>query len=61
MITRGSGNYSSDKDKEIVRLKRQLRDAEGAIKVQKKSNKHSGIVTTEEIYKNIKEVSENSK
>ena len=28
MITRGSGNYSSDKDKEIVRLKRQLRDIE---------------------------------
>ncbi|WP_263850742.1 hypothetical protein [Ligilactobacillus salivarius] len=33
MITRGSGNYSSDKDKEIARLKRQLRDAEGAIEV----------------------------
>lgn len=32
---RGSGNYSSDK--EIVRLKRQLRDAEGAIKVLKKA------------------------
>lgn len=34
---RGSGNYSSDKDKEIVRLKRQLRDAEGAIEVLKKA------------------------
>ena len=33
MITRGNGNYSSDKDKEIARLKRQLRDAEGAIEV----------------------------
>lgn len=37
VITRGSGNYSSDKDKEIVRLKRQLRDAEGAIEVLKKA------------------------
>ena len=36
VITRGSGNYSSDKDKEIARLKRQLRDAEGAIEVLKK-------------------------
>lgn len=33
---RESGNYSSDKDKEIARLKRQLRDAEGAIEVLKK-------------------------
>lgn len=36
VITRVSGNYSSDKDKEIARLKRQLRDAEGAIEVLKK-------------------------
>ena len=34
---RGSGNFASDKDKEITRLKRQLRDAEGAIEVLKKS------------------------
>ncbi|UVF14338.1 transposase [Limosilactobacillus fermentum] len=34
---RGSGNFASDKDKEIARLKRQLRDAEGAIEVLKKS------------------------
>lgn len=33
----GSGNFASDKDKEIARLKRQLRDAEGAIEVLKKS------------------------
>ncbi|MGO3111136.1 MAG: hypothetical protein ACTIIU_05270 [Latilactobacillus curvatus] len=32
-----SGNFASDKDKEIARLKRQLRDAEGAIEVLKKS------------------------
>ena len=35
MITRGSRNYSSNK--EIARLKRQLRDAEGAIEVLKKA------------------------
>ena len=34
---RGSGNFASDKDKEIARLKRRLRDAEGAIEVLKKS------------------------
>ncbi|QBZ23031.1 transposase (plasmid) [Lactiplantibacillus plantarum] len=34
---RGSGNFASDKDKEIARLKRQLRDGEGAIEVLKKS------------------------
>ena len=34
---RGSGNYASDKDKEIAQLKRQLRDAKGAIEVLKKS------------------------
>lgn len=34
---RGSGNLASDKDKEIARLKRQLRDAERAIEVLKKS------------------------
>ena len=33
----GSGNYASDKDKEIAQLKRQLRDAKGAIEVLKKS------------------------
>ena len=34
---RGSGNFASDEDKKIARLKRQLRDAEGAIEVLKKS------------------------
>lgn len=34
---RGSGNYASDKDKEIAQLKRQLRDAKRAIEVLKKS------------------------
>lgn len=34
---RGSGNYASDKDKEIARLKRELRDAEGAIEVLKQA------------------------
>lgn len=36
-IGRGSGNFASDKDKEIAQLKRKLRDAEGAIEVLKKS------------------------
>lgn len=34
---RGSGNYASDEQKEIVRLKRQLRDAEDALDVLKKA------------------------
>ena len=34
---RGSSNYASDKDKEIARLKRELRDAEGAIEVLKQA------------------------
>ena len=35
--TRGSGNYASDEQKEIARLKRQLRDAEDALDVLKKA------------------------
>lgn len=34
---RGSGNYASDEQKEIARLKRQLRNAEDAIDVLKKA------------------------
>ena len=34
---RGSGNYSSEEEKEIARLKRQLRDAEDALDVLKKA------------------------
>lgn len=33
----GSGNYASDKDKEIAQLKRKLRDAESTIEILKKS------------------------
>ena len=35
--TRGSGNYSSDEQKEITRLKRELRDAQDALDVLKKA------------------------
>lgn len=35
--TRGSGNYSSDDQKEIARLKRELRDAQDALDVLKKA------------------------
>lgn len=35
--TRGSGNYSSDGQKEIARLKRELRDAQDAPDVLKKA------------------------
>ena len=35
--TRGSGNYSSDEQKEIARLKRELRDAQDALDVLKKA------------------------
>lgn len=31
--SRGSGNYASDKAKEIARLKRELRDAQDALEV----------------------------
>lgn len=34
---RGSGNYSSDEQKEIARLKRELRDAHDALDVLKKA------------------------
>jgi len=34
---RGSGNYASDKDKEIARLKRELRNANDAIDILKKA------------------------
>jgi transposase len=36
-VGRGSGNYASDKDKEIAQLKRKLRDAESTIEILKKS------------------------
>lgn len=34
---RGSGNYSSDAEKEIARLKKQLRDKEDALQILKKA------------------------
>lgn len=34
---RGSGNYESDEQKEIARLKRELRDAQDALDVLKKA------------------------
>ena len=42
---RGSGNYASDEQKEIARLKRELRDAQDALDVLKKSYQHSGKIT----------------
>ena len=35
--TRGSGNYASDEQKEIARLKRELRNAQDALDVLKKA------------------------
>ena len=35
--TRGSGNYASDEQKEIARLKRELRDTQDALDVLKKA------------------------
>ena len=37
VVSRGSGNYSSDEAKENARLRRQLRDAEDALEVLKKA------------------------
>lgn len=34
---RGSGNYSSDAEKEIIRLKKELRDKEDALQILKKA------------------------
>lgn len=38
LACRGSGNYSSDAEKEIARLKRELRDATDALDVLKKQS-----------------------
>ncbi|BCK00683.1 transposase [Anaerocolumna chitinilytica] len=35
--SRGSGNYTSDEEKEIARLKRELRDTQDALDVLKKA------------------------
>lgn len=35
--TRGSGNFASDEQKEIARLKKELRDAQDALEVLKKA------------------------
>jgi transposase len=37
IVARGSGNFSSDEQKEIARLKRKLRDTEDALEVLKKA------------------------
>jgi transposase len=34
---RGSGNYNSDADKEIARLKKELRDSQDALEILKKA------------------------
>ena len=41
---RGSGNYSSDAEKEIARLKKELRDKEDALDILKKA---IGILNTD--------------
>ena len=35
--TRGSGNYSSDEEKEMARLQRELRDTKDALEILKKA------------------------
>ena len=57
---RGSGNYASDEQKEIARLRRELRDAQDALDVLKKSNQHSGKMT-EAIYLEVTEKTEAAK
>lgn len=37
VVMRGSGNYSSDEQKEIARLKRELRDTKDALEILKKA------------------------
>jgi transposase len=37
VVHRGSGNYSSDAEKEIARLKKELRDSQDALDILKKA------------------------
>ncbi len=43
----GSGNHESDEQREIARLKRELRDTQDALDVLKKSHRHSGKKTNQ--------------
>ena len=45
----GSGNHESDEQREIARLKRELRDTQDALDVLKKSHRHSGKRLTKAI------------
>ena len=38
VVMRGSGNYASDEQKEIARLKRELRDTKDALEILKKQS-----------------------
>ena len=40
ILVRGSGNYASNEQKEIARLKRELRDAQDALDVLKKATEN---------------------
>lgn len=57
---RGSGNYESNEQKEIARLKRELRDAQDALDVQK-SHRYSGKRLTAAIYTEVAVKAEISK
>ena len=37
VVMRGSGNYSSEEQKEVARLKRELRDTKDAVEILKKA------------------------
>ena len=60
IVVRGSGNYESDEQKEIARLRRELRDTKDALDVLKKSHQHSGKIT-EAIYLQVSEQAEIAK
>ena len=60
ILARGSGNYASEEQKEIARLRRELRDAQDAPDVLKKGNQHSGKMT-EVIYLKVSEKTEAAK
>ena len=59
--SRGSGNYSSDEAKEIARLKKELKDTQDALEVLKKANWHTGQITKQDLYKEIKEKSKSDR
>ena len=59
--SRGSGNYSSNEAKEIARLKKELERYTGCFRSPKKGYWHTGQITKQDLYKEIKEKSKSDR